>query len=293
MQVLVALLKSMRPRQWTKNVIFVFPAIVFSAQLFEVELFLRVAACSILLILTSSSVYIINDLADIEADRQHPTKKRRPIASGELPLSLARVTAVVLPALVLTLSSAFDDQLTLLLVAYYLLQIMYSLRIKHVVLLDIMAVASGFVLRVIAGAVVIDVSISPWLYTSAGLLALFLVIGKRRQELAALGERATETRPIFRQYNLRLLDDMLRVVTTSTMITYILYTVESSTMVKYDTNWGLLTVPIVVYGLFRYLYLIHVKGEGAAPDEVLLTDRPMQITILVAALSYFLIVYLI
>ena len=283
----------MRPRQWTKNVIFVFPAIVFSAQLFEVELFLRVAACSILLILTSSSVYIINDLADIEADRQHPTKKRRPIASGELPLSLARVTAVVLPALVLTLSSAFDDQLTLLLVAYYLLQIMYSLRIKHVVLLDIMAVASGFVLRVIAGAVVIDVSISPWLYTSAGLLALFLVIGKRRQELAALGERATETRPIFRQYNLRLLDDMLRVVTTSTMITYILYTVESSTMVKYDTNWGLLTVPIVVYGLFRYLYLIHVKGEGAAPDEVLLTDRPMQITIVVAALSYFLIVYLI
>ena len=283
----------MRPRQWTKNVIFVFPAIVFSAQLFEVELFLRVAACSILLILTSSSVYIINDLADIEADRQHPTKKRRPIASGELPLSLARVTAVVLPALVLTLSSAFDDQLTLLLVAYYLLQIMYSLRIKHVVLLDIMAVAAGFVLRVIAGAVVIDVSISPWLYTSAGLLALFLVIGKRRQELAALGERATETRPIFRQYNLRLLDDMLRVVTTSTMITYILYTVESSTMVKYDTNWGLLTVPIVVYGLFRYLYLIHVKGEGAAPDEVLLTDRPMQITIVVAALSYFLIVYLI
>ena len=179
----------------------------------------------------------------------------------------------------------------MLLVAYFLLQVAYSFHIKHIVIVDIIAVSVGFIMRLVAGGIVIDVSLSPWLYTSGGLLALFLVISKRRQELASLGEQAEATRPIFREYNLPLLDDMLRIVTTSAMITYILYIVEAETMTKSGENLGLITVPIVVYGLFRYLYLVHVEGEGAAPDEVLLTDRPLQLTIVAAALVYFIILY--
>ena len=185
----------------------------------------------------------------------------------------------------------FDTRIALLLLVYFGLQIAYSWYIKHIVLLDILAVAAGFVLRVIAGGMVIDVSLSPWLYASAGLLALFLVIGKRRQELALHGEIARETRPVFSQYSLPLLDDMLRVVTAATTITYILYTVESPTMIRNGQHLGLLTVPFVLYGLFRYLYLIHVEKRGGAPDEVLITDRPLQATLVLAALAYFLILY--
>ena len=283
---------TMRPRQWTKNVLFVFPAIVFNAQLFDQTSVIRVFICSLLMILTAGCVYIVNDIVDVESDRQHPSKSQRPIAAGKLSLPVARLAAAVLAIAVLAAASSFDSRLAVLLAAYLLLQIAYSLYLKNVVLLDILVVAAGFVLRIVAGGLVIDVSLSPWLTTSGGLLALFLVIGKRRQELALLGSQATAVRQIFQRYNLPLLDDMLRIVTTSVMITYIIYTVESPTLIRQDQNLGLITVPIVIYGLFRYLYLIHVEEEGSAPDEVLLTDRPLQATIAAAAIAYFVILYI-
>ena len=292
MNTLVGLLRAMRPRQWTKNILFVFPALVFDARLFHLDQLGSVAFCSALLIVLSGSIYIINDLADLEADRAHPVKKSRPLAAGQVSVGAARFAALLLPLLALVAAYNFNQRLFVVFAIYFLLQIAYSFGLKHVPLLDVLVVAAGFVLRVLAGGVVIDVQLSPWLYTSAGLLALFLVIGKRRQEFSELGKAAVEARPVSAHYNLPLLDDMLRVVTASTMITYILYTVEARTMIRDGENLGLLTVPIVIYGLFRYLYLIHVQQEGSAPDEVLLTDRPLQATILVAALVYFVILYL-
>lgn len=293
MKALIGLIQTMRPHQWTKNVLFVFPAIIFDAKLGELNLLLRVVIACGLLILMSGTVYIINDLVDIENDKQHPTKRFRPIPSGKLPINFARLSAIVIPTITILLAFLFDSMLALILILYLLLQIMYSFRLKHIALLDVMSVAFGFVLRVMAGGVVINVTISPWLYAFTGLLALFLVIAKRRQELIKLGDTAKNTRPIFNQYNLPLLDDMLRIVTTSTLITYILYTIEVETMTKNGVNLGLITVPFVLYGLFRYLYLIHVEEEGSAPDEVILKDRPMQITVGLAGIVFVIILYLV
>ena len=292
LQILSGLIQTMRPKQWTKNILFVFPAIIFDEKLFEPELLARVTAACLLLILMSGSMYIVNDLADLENDKLHPTKRYRPIASGVLPLSIARLAAILMPVFAVAAAFYLDVELTLILIAYWLIQILYSLRLKHLVLIDVFTVAAGFLLRVMAGGAVIDVIISPWLYAFVGLLALFLVIAKRRQEWVMLGDHALNTRPIFKQYNLPLLDNMLGIVATSTVITYILYTIEVETMTKYGANLGLLTVPMVVYGLFRYLYLIHVKEEGGAPDEVLLTDRPIQLTMIAAGLTFFVILYL-
>lgn len=291
MRLINGLFLSMRPRQWTKNVLFVFPAIVFDAGLFDFDALGRVAVCSVLLILTASSIYLINDIVDIASDRQHPEKKHRPIAAGVVPAPIAAFAAAILAAVALLCSVAFDRDLAIILVAYFLLQIAYSLYIKNFALLDIMAVSAGFVLRILAGGAVVDVMLSPWLTTSAGLLALFLIIGKRRQELQMLGDAAHAARASFKHYNLPLLDDLLRIVTTCVLMTYVLYTVESPTMIRHGQNFGLLTAPIVFYGIFRYLYLIHVEGEGSAPDEVLLTDRPLQLTLVIAGLAYFVILY--
>ena len=287
----IALITTMRPKQWTKNVLFVFPAIVFSEQLFELELLGRVLVCCMLLVVSSGCVYIINDLADIEADRAHPVKRLRPIAAGTLSASAARAAVAALLPLVLLAAYHFDRRLALLIIVYFAVQFAYSRYLKHIVILDVLVVAAGFVLRLLAGGIVIDVSLSPWLFASASLLALFLAIGKRRQELASLGESAVNTRPIFARYNLPLLDDMLRIVTSATTITYIIYTIESPTMVRSGQNLGLLTAPFVIYGLFRYLYLIHVEERGGAPDEVLLSDRPLQATMILAALAYAVILY--
>lgn len=291
METLSNLIATMRPKQWTKNVLFVFPAIVFSEQLFELDLLVRVIICCLLLILSSGCVYIINDLADREADRAHPVKRRRPIASGRLSPAAAKAAVVALLPLLLLAAYTFDERLAALVLVYFVVQIAYSHSVKHIVILDVLVVAAGFVLRLLAGGIVIDVSLSPWLYASAGMLALFLVIGKRRQELAALDDEAAATRRAFAQYNLPLLDDMLRIVTSATTITYIIYTVESPTMIRDGQNLGLITVPFVIYGLFRYLYLIHVEERGVAPDEVLLNDFPLQAAIGLAGLAYIVILY--
>jgi 4-hydroxybenzoate polyprenyltransferase len=292
LQALVGLIKTMRPRQWTKNVLFVFPALFFDGKFFTPAFFDVLLAC-IFMIAMSGTVYIINDLADIEKDRQHPKKKFRPLASGQVPLPLARAAAVVIPIVALILAYAWNWKLATVMALYLLSQIAYSFRLKNVVIIDVLMVASGFVLRVIAGVVVIDVTrFSPWLYAAAGLLALFLVVAKRRQELINLGDNAINTRPIFQHYNLPLLDDMLRMVTTSTLITYILYTIEQETVIQVTgVNLTLATVPFVLYGLFHYLYLIHVKEESAPPDEVLLKDFRLQMALLLWAITYLGLIY--
>lgn len=292
LQALIGLLATMRPKQWTKNIFFVFPAIIFDRQLTDPEALYRVIVAAILLILMSGTVYIVNDLVDIEKDRQHPTKKNRPLPSGKLPAQFAFVAAVIIPIVTLLIAYQVDYGLTAVLLVYLLIQIAYSFVLKNIVLVDVLTVTTGFVLRILAGVVVIDVAnFSPWLYACSGLLALFLAVGKRRQELVELGEHAKQTRPIFEHYNLALLDDMMRFVTTATFITYLLYTIEVDTGKAYGIQLALITVPFVLYGLLRYLYLIHVRNEGSAPDEVLLKDHPLQIAIVLWGISFIGLLY--
>lgn len=298
MQAIWGLIRTIRPKQWTKNIIFVFPALVFDRKFDDLDAFIRVLIASILLILMAGTVYIINDLVDIEKDRQHPKKKNRPLPSGKVPVPLALAAAVIIPLATLIFAFWWDwpgeqnFSIGYVLLMYLLIQIAYSFYLKNVVLIDVLTVTSGFLLRVVAGVAVIDVeNFSPWLYACAGLLALFLAVGKRRQELIELGEHAINTRPIFKDYNLALIDDMLRLVTTSTFIAYLLYTIEADTGTFGGIKLSLITVPIVLYGLFRYLYLIHVRGEGSAPDEVLLTDRPLQMVVVVWGITWMILLY--
>jgi 4-hydroxybenzoate polyprenyltransferase len=282
----------MRPRQWTKNVL-VYAGLVFDGQILNPESLLRVTAAFVLLCLISGTIYIINDLADIESDRQHPTKRKRPLASGRVPLNLARAAAVLLPVVTFALAISFSPPFALVGLAYFVLQLLYSFWLKRIVILDVLTVMLGFVLRVLAGVVVIQVAqFSPWLYASTALLALFLIVGKRRQELLQLAEQAGSLRVTLRHYNLPLLDDMLRMVMTGTLITYLLYTIEAPSPLLAGTNLALLTVPFVLYAMFRYLYLMHVKGEGAAPDEVLFKDRPLQLAIALWGVTFLAILYL-
>ncbi len=292
LQALIGLIRTMRPKQWTKNLI-IYAGLVFDGQLLNADAFLRVTLSFILLCLVASTIYIINDLVDIESDRQHPRKKLRALPSGQLPVSLAIAAAIILPLIAFGVALTYSLMFTVVMGAYFILHILYSFVLKNIVILDIMAITAGFVLRVYAGVVVISVAaFSPYLYACTALLALFLAIGKRRQELAMLAENAHNVRVTYKDYNLPLLDDMLRLVTTSTFLIYLLYTIEAPTIRVADTNLALLTVPFVLYALFRYLYLIHVRNEGSAPDEVLLSDRPLLAAIILWGLTFVTIIYL-
>lgn len=291
MPTLRALIQTMRPRQWAKNT-FVFAGIVFDQQLFVLPALLRVVMAFVLLSLTASAIYVINDIVDVEKDRKHPKKRFRPIASGKLPINVARAAALILPVMALGGALLFSPGLALVLVIYFVLHVVYSFYLKNVVLLDIFAISAGFVLRVIAGVVVISVSaFSTWLYMCMGLLSLFLAIGKRRQEYLQLGENAAETRPAFKDYNLNLLNDMLRLVITATAIAYTLYTTEAETALVPEP-FMLLTVPFVYYALFRYMYVIHVLNAGGDPTDILYADRPLQISILLWGVVVIALLYL-
>jgi 4-hydroxybenzoate polyprenyltransferase len=278
------LIKGMRPRQWSKNGLIFLP-LFFDRQisLSHPEPLLRVILTFVLFGLCASSIYLLNDAVDVEKDRLHPKKKNRPIASGQLPVRLALTVAVVVPIIAVAIAFAYSPAFAVLLTAYLVKQIAYSFYLKNVVILDVITLAAGYVMRVIAGAIVITVSnFSPWLYVCTGALALFLAVGKRRQELLSLGAVAQDVRATYKEYNMALLDDMLRMVMTASIISYTLYTVEAKTALAGPTM--LLTVPFVIYGIFRYLYLMHVKGEGGAPDEVLFKDRPLLIAIALYAI---------
>jgi len=283
------LIRTMRPRQWSKNA-FIYAALLFDGQLYQPIPFLRVTVGFILLCLTASSIYLINDLVDVESDRLHPKKRFRAIPSGQLPIPLARVASILLPIIAVGGALIYSPPLAAVLFAYLVLHIAYSYWLKNIVLIDVFAIAAGFVLRVIAGVVVITVSnFSPWLYVCAGALSLFLAVGKRRQELILLAGSAADIRVTYKEYNLPLLDDMLRMVTTGAVISYTLYTFEAKTSLA--PNILLLTVPFVIYGIFRYLYLIHVKGEGGAPDELLFKDRPLLIDVILWGLLAAILIY--
>jgi 4-hydroxybenzoate polyprenyltransferase len=270
-----ALLRTMRPKQWLKNGI-VFVALVFDGQLLVWNSLGRVLLAFALFCLIAGTVYIINDLADIEKDRQHPRKRLRPLPSGALPVPVGIAAAAILPILALGGALWFSPPLAATLLAYLLLQIAYSFRLKDIVVLDVLVIAAGFLLRVVAGVVVIEVSrFSPWLYVVTGFAALFLAVGKRRQEMLMLADTAVDYRPVYRDYNMPLLDEMLRMVTTGTLLSYTLYTFES----RPDRYGMLLTIPFAVYAIMRYLHMIHVQGKGGAPDEALVEDVPLMVSI--------------
>jgi 4-hydroxybenzoate polyprenyltransferase len=283
-----SLLKTVRPRQWTKN-IFVFAAIVFDGKLFHLNDFLRTLAGFGLFCMISSSIYVFNDLLDMEADRQHPVKKNRPIASGKIPLPLAIVTGVLLALIALTTGYLLAFQFGLMLSIYFVVMLAYSKWLKHIPILDVLILAAGFVLRVHSGTTLIAIErFSPWLYVLMTLLALYLGFGKRRAELALLAEDANTHRKVLDGYTLPLLDQFITIVSASTILAYSLYTFD-----RLPANHTLmLTIPFVVYALFRYLYLLEVKEIGGEPEEILLTDRPFQISLILWALAVLVVFYL-
>ncbi|MBI4731580.1 MAG: decaprenyl-phosphate phosphoribosyltransferase [Chloroflexi bacterium] len=285
-----ALLKTIRPRQWTKNA-FVFAALVFDGKLLRLPDFLRTLAGFGLFYLISSAVYVINDLFDIQADRQHPVKKNRPIASGKLPLPVAVAAGIALTLAALFSAYLLSWQFALTLLVYFAMMLAYSKWLKHVPILDVLVLAAGFVLRVHSGTTLIVVErFSPWLYVLMTLLALYLRFGKRRAELALLADDASNHRKVLDGYTIPLLDQFITIVSGTTIVAYSLYTFFRP---EAPGNHALmLTIPFVVYAIFRYLYLIEVKQIGGEPEEILLKDRPFQISILLWGLAVLAVFYL-
>jgi 4-hydroxybenzoate polyprenyltransferase len=287
---LLALLQTMRPKQWVKNGV-VFAALVFDRQLLHPEPLLRTAAGFVLLCVLSSTVYLFNDLADIEKDRLHPKKRLRPLPSGRLRREVALAAAVVLPLIAVPLSFWLEWRFGLIAAVYLLTNVLYSFRLKHVVILDVLLVALGYVLRVAAGVVLITVErFSPWLYLCITLLALFMALGKRRAELALMSNNSGASRRVLDEYSLPFLDELINLVSTAMIMAYSLYTFSAPNLP--ENHAMMLTIPFVLYALFRYLYLIHMRGEGGAPDELVLSDRPLQITFILWGLSAVGVLYL-
>ncbi len=286
---LLHLIQSMRPRQWLKN-LFVFAALVFDRQLAQPVPFLRTLAGFLLLCLASGAVYLINDLTDLEQDRHHPVKRQRPLASGALPAGVARGAVVVLVPLTLAAAYLLDPGFAAIVLGYLLLNLLYTFRLKHVPILDVLAIAAGFVLRVGAGVSLITVErFSPWLYVCTTLLALFLGFGKRRAELVLLAENAANHRRVLDGYTLELLDQLIVVVSGTTIIAYSLYTFSAENLP--ENHLMMLTIPFVLYGIFRYLHLIHVENAGGSPEELVLRDRPLMATLLLWGLTAVAILY--
>lgn len=283
------LLVTMRPKQWTKNV-FIFAAIVFDEKLFIPELLGRVLLGFSLFCVLSSTVYLVNDLADIEKDRQHPRKRFRPLASGRLSPDVAKGAVVILLLVSLPLSFALSVPFGIIATIYLLLNVAYSFVLKNIVILDVLVVAAGYVLRVAAGAFVITVErFSPWLYVCTTLGALFISIAKRRHELLLLDAGANQHRASLEEYTRHLLDEMIAVVASTTIIAYALYTFSAPNLPANHTM--MLTIPFVLYGIFRYLYLIHVKNEGGSPDELFLRDKPLLLTIALWGIAVVVVLY--
>lgn len=289
MSLVAAALVSLRPRQWSKN-LFVFAGLIFSQSLFTPLVWPALGAFLIFCAL-SGAIYVFNDLADVEKDRVHPTKRNRPIASG----ALAAPTAAVLGAVLLvgSLVAAFRLSVPFGLVAaaYAILLTAYSLWLKHLVILDVLTVAAGFVLRAVAGAAAIAVEISGWLVICTILVALFLALGKRRHEYRTLRGDAAAHRPILAEYSESFLDQMVAVVTASTVTAYALYTMSPDTVAKFHTRLLPVTLPFVLYGIFRYLYLLYRRELGGNPSDLLLNDRALLINTVLWMLALLVIIY--
>jgi 4-hydroxybenzoate polyprenyltransferase len=287
---LKALFRSMRPKQWVKNGI-IFTALVFDQQLLQVRPFIRTALGFVLLSLGASAVYLMNDLVDLEQDRAHPIKRNRPIASGQLPVPIAQSAVVILFVIAAAGSFLLEPGFGFLLLTYLGLNLLYSFFLKHVAIIDVLVLASFFVLRVGAGVTLITVQrFSPWMYVCVTLLALFMGLGKRRAEMILLAEKANSHRRVFDGYTISFIDQLLSIVSSTTIVAYSLYTFSADNLPENHTM--MLTIPFVIYGIFRYLFLIHVKGEGGAPEDLLLEDVPLLSTVFLWALSAVFVLYL-
>jgi 4-hydroxybenzoate polyprenyltransferase len=300
-----ALIQALRPRQWTKNFA-VFIGLIFAQQLFSPVGFERASLAFLIFCVASSSIYLLNDLLDLENDRQHPVKRLRPLASGRLPKIWAKSAIGILllgdSALILLLFRLPMDRnkdifatfgganllFTLTVAGYLLIMVLYGIRLKHIVLIDVFIIAGGFVLRILAGAIVIPVDISPWLYIVTSQLSLFLALCKRRNELVLLQGQAGTHRQILKEYSIPMLNQMITIVVATTIMAYSLYTFQGPT----GNHRLLLTLPLVLYGLFRYLYLVYMKEDGGSPEEILLRDPHMIGTVLLCTGLIVILLYL-
>lgn len=283
------LLKAMRPKQWTKNV-FVFAALFFDARLFDLRALVKSGIAFGVFCAVSSAIYLINDILDIESDRLHPVKRWRPLASGALSPRTAWWAAVALSLGGLAIAFVTDRQLFLITAIYIGVMLLYNWKLKHIVIIDVMTVALGFVIRVSAGAAIVHVArFSPWLYVCTTLLALFISINKRRHELVLLQQEANNHRAALEEYSVPFLDEMNSLVTATTLAAYSFYTFSAPNLPPNHTM--MLTIPFVMYGLFRYLYLVHVKKLGGSPEEIVLSDRPLLLDIFLWALTSGFVLY--
>ena len=287
---ILSLVLSLRPSQWTKNLI-VFGALGLSQRLLDVDAVLVSCAAFAIFCVLSGVVYLLNDIADREADRQHPLKRFRPIASGALPVPVAIGWALGLGLGGLAAAFWLRPIFGVVATSYVLLLALYSWQLKHIVILDVLTIAIGFVMRAAAGAVAIAVPISHWLYVLTILLALFLALSKRRHELVLLANGATSHRRILAEYSPYLLDQMIAVVSASTIVAYAFYTVSPETVQKFGTDRLMLTLPFPLYGIFRYLYLVHLKEGGGSPADMLLTDRPLLLCVALWTVAVAIIIY--
>ncbi len=281
---------SIRPHQWTKNLL-VLAALIFSERLYHAPSVLLAGGAFVVFCVLSGAVYLVNDLFDLEGDRGHPVKRTRPLAAGLLSTSVAKAGALAFAVAGLGGSFAIGARFAAVAVVYFVSMMAYSLALKNVVVVDVLVVAMGFVLRALAGAVAIGVAFSHWLLICTLLFALFLALAKRRQELTLLAGRAAEHRRILGEYSPYLLDQMIAVVTASTVVSYALYTLAPETISRFGTDRLVWTLPFVLYGILRYLYLVHQKEEGGNPTEVLLNDRPILVTVALWAATVVTLIY--
>ena len=283
------LIISARPGHWVKNVI-IFAALVFAREYANpAKIWMAILAFAAFS-LAASAVYIANDIFDRENDRKHPLKQARPIASGKVPVLSAAIAAILLLAGSLTIALYINDATVLALIAYMILNLAYSIALKHVVIIDVMIVAVGFVIRAVAGALAIDVEISPWLLVCTTLLALFLSFGKRRHELVLLTDGAANHRKALANYSTPFLDQMISVTTSSTVVAYAFYTISPEISSHFGTRWLPVTIPYVLYGVFRYLYLIFKRDEGGNPTRLLITDLPLMICVALWLITVLLVI---
>jgi 4-hydroxybenzoate polyprenyltransferase len=283
---LFALLKLMRPKQWIKN-FFVFAAIIFSGNFLNISLLNSNLLTFALFCLTSSSIYIINDIVDIEKDRAHPTKKFRPLPSGKITVSASLVCCAIIVAAVAVISYKYlDIRITGIYMLYFVVNILYSFILKNIVIVDVMTITLGFVLRVASGGYATGVQVSTWLFLCTILLSLFLALNKRKSEIITLKEGSVSHRKILEEYSVSSIDKMLTTVTPSILMAYCLYTFSST-----QSRTMMLTIPFVLYGVFRYEYLIDKENAGGKPEDVFTKDIPFLINILLWGFSILAIIY--
>ncbi|KAJ51584.1 4-hydroxybenzoate polyprenyltransferase [Clostridium tetanomorphum] len=281
---LKALIKLMRPKQWIKNS-FVFAALIFSGRFVEVPLLLINVKTFILFCITSSTVYILNDLVDIEKDKIHPEKKNRPLPSGRISKNLAIIFDIILLGVVIG-GSINNLKLFIILFTYLLINVLYSFKLKNIVIIDVMIITFGFVLRVEAGSISTNIPISPWLILCTTLLSLFLALNKRKSEIITLESKGANHRKILKEYSIEFIDSMLTIVTPSILMAYCLYTFNSV-----QNRSMMITIPFVLYGIFRYQYLMYKKNIGGKPEDIFTKDMPFLINILLWIVSVLIIIY--